>query len=68
MARRKKEGTGHALPAFSVNTEQEVKDIFVRFGRLGYDGVYRWTDFDGDFESLEKVGKIMAKHYTEVMA
>lgn len=49
-----------ALPVFSVNTIDEAQFIQVTFGRRQYhehpdipgQGWYRWTDFDGNVESL----------------
>lgn len=49
----------HALPVFSVDTEEEAKAIMVRFCRLQYDGRYTWTDFGGTLEELEGVARRM---------
>lgn len=51
-----------ALPVFSVDTVEEAEFLQVTFGRRQYEehpdipgkGWYRWTDFDGNVESLSK--------------
>lgn len=54
---------GVALPVFSVDTEAQAKDAQVLFCRRQYTEHpdqpgrpwYRWTDFDGEVTSLERV-------------
>lgn len=54
---------GVALPVFTVDTEEQARDIQIRFGRRQYDNHpllpgqpwYRWTDFPGTLEALDDV-------------
>lgn len=65
---RKANGTDHALPAFTVETEEEAKALFVRFGRLGYDRIYRWADFGGTLEALDEATETMKEFYIKEFA
>lgn len=50
-----------ALPIFSVHTEEQARDLFVRFGRKAYDSdTYIWTGFNGSVESLPGIGQEIA--------
>lgn len=63
---------GVALPVFSVDTEEQAEAIQIRFGRLQYvehpampgRPWYRWTDFDGKLESLDRVTETLRHFYT----
>ncbi len=35
----------------------------MRFGWLGLDGVYRWNDFGGTLEDLDKASEVLKKWY-----
>lgn len=55
--------TAKALPAFSVDTKEEAKDLQVLFCRYSYDGRYVWTGFDRTLDGLDKAAEQMAEVY-----
>jgi len=50
---------------FNLDNHEQARAVQVRFGRLSYDGRYRWTDFSGDVDDLRKITKTLAKFYEE---
>ncbi len=56
-----------ALPVFSFDTEEQARMAQVTFGKLGYDGIYRWTSFDGELESLDGVSNTLRSWYDKHM-
>lgn len=63
---------GRALPVFSVDTIEQAKEAQVLFGRQQYvehpqipgQPWYRWTDFDGNVESLTGVTERLRDWWT----
>jgi hypothetical protein len=66
---------GRALAVFSVDTEQQAEDVQVLFGRKQYEehpeipgkAWYRWNDFRGEVDDLERVGDMIRSMYWETV-
>lgn len=64
---------GRALPVFSVDTEEQVREIQGLFGIKQYvehpllpgRPWYRWTNFSGNVEDLDEVSEMIRKLYWE---
>ena len=64
---------GVALPVFTVNTEEQAKEIQARFCRRQYTEHpqqpgrpwWKWTDFDGDYGSIDGVSTKIKIYYEE---
>lgn len=66
---------GRALPVFSVDSEDQAHQIQVRFGRKQYidhpelpgKPWYKWTDFDGNLDSLDAISESCREFYDEYL-
>lgn len=62
---------GVALPVFTVDNVEQAEAAQTRFGRLQYIAHpllpgkpwYRWTDFSGDVDDLDKVSDAIRAYY-----
>ena len=50
----------HALPVATAPSREAAMSIVLKHAKLGYDGIYIWQDFDGNPESLSKIGDTIA--------
>jgi hypothetical protein len=57
-----------ALPIYSVPDMETAKSLTVRLCRLGYDGVYRLTDFSGEYEDIDKASAQFQKAHEHMKA
>lgn len=57
-----------ALPIYTVSTEEEGDDLCVLLGKLGYDGIYRLTNFSGEFEDIDKATVTLHEAYQNIKA
>jgi hypothetical protein len=56
-----------ALPVFTVNSEEEARELQIALCRLQYDGRHTLTDFGGHFEDLEKATDTLRRAYERFM-
>jgi hypothetical protein len=68
VAMKRKQGAEMALPVFSVDTEEQARALFTRFGRLERTGSgrHRFTDFSGEVEDLAQVTRLMRDFYRRI--
>ncbi len=76
--KRQKVFNGVALPAFSVDTVEEAEQLQIRFCRRQYGSHpdakpdtgtidwYRFNDFDGTLEGLERASVMLEEFYPQI--